>query len=256
MNALTSPSPARPLYGHRLRRFLDHTPAFEAVKSLAPWHPAATNGRTLYLARVAVADDRAPVLKGGQNNRKIGGRVVKGRWAGMPIYTLTLEERATCPRTCAHWLDCYGNKMNWSTRLLAGPELEERLDVELHELATRHPLGFVVRLHVLGDFYSPAYVRRWRRWLLEIPEMRVYGYTGWPRETPIGAAVAELAERHWERFAVRTSDRPGPRGTVSHDDPMCDPDAIVCPAQVGRAECCATCALCWQTQRSIAFLVH
>ena len=25
------------------------------------------------------------------------------------MYTVTLEERATCPKTCKHWYDCYGN---------------------------------------------------------------------------------------------------------------------------------------------------
>ena len=35
-----------------------------------------------------------------------------------------------------------------------------------------------------------------------------------------------------------------------------DPDAILCPAQTGATDCCATCALCWQSLRSIAFRPH
>lgn len=35
-----------------------------------------------------------------------------------------------------------------------------------------------------------------------------------------------------------------------------DPDAILCPAQTGATDCCATCVLCWQSERSIAFRPH
>lgn len=33
-------------------------------------------------------------------------------------------------------------------------------------------------------------------------------------------------------------------------------DLIPCPVQTGKTECCATCALCWQTERKIVFLAH
>ena len=32
--------------------------------------------------------------------------------------------------------------------------------------------------------------------------------------------------------------------------------SIVCPAQTGKTQCCATCALCWTTKKNIAFLRH
>ncbi len=35
-----------------------------------------------------------------------------------------------------------------------------------------------------------------------------------------------------------------------------DPQSIPCPAQTGATDCCATCALCWQSDRSIAFKRH
>ena len=34
------------------------------------------------------------------------------------------------------------------------------------------------------------------------------------------------------------------------------PLAIICPAQTGATDCCATCALCWNSVRSIAFRRH
>ena len=93
-------------------------------------------------------------LKSGENSAKIGGLIVKGRWRGFPVYTLTLEERATCPRTCHHWRSCFGNGTHLADRIAAGANLEWRLEREVALLDIDHPRGFVVRLHVLGDFYS------------------------------------------------------------------------------------------------------
>lgn len=242
-----------------LRRFTDHKPA-GFPKMLDPWHPAITDGTTLYPARRINADHVDRLLKSGHHSRKIGKTVQKGRWRGMPIYTLSLEERATCPRTCGQWSTCYGNSMNWSERIEHGPLLEAGLDRELRELGVAHPAGFVVRLHVLGDFYSPAYVHLWDRWLTREPALHIFGYTAWQPDTPIGAAIAKLRYDRWDRFAIRTSEGPRgqPRATVldrvatgpTHDS------GIVCPAQTGRTECCATCGLCWATKKDIVFLRH
>lgn len=247
-------------FGHRLRRFTNHTPALSAIKRLAPEHPAIVKGGTLYRARVVSPNDTPRLLKSGTHNRKIGGRVVKGAWAGMPIYTLTLEERATCPRSCAQWSDCYGNKMNWSERLVHGPDLEARLEGELAQLAGKHPDGFVVRLHVLGDFYSVEYVQLWLGWLIRFPMLRVYGYTAWQPNTKIGRLIANVSKRAWSRFAIRHSNGGmTERSTLTlyrKPEGSTVGDAIVCPAQTDATECCSTCALCWATTRNIAFLAH
>lgn len=215
---------------------------------LAEDSPAVVFGRTRYVAMVRDVG-RDSVLKSGKNNRKIGGEVQKGRWRGFPVYTLTLEERATCPRSCGHWRDCYGNAMHWSTRWRPGPDLEDALEEELCLLNDRHPGGFVVRLHVLGDFYSQHYVAMWRLWLMLFPALNVFGYTAWPPGSEIGAEVDALSATMWDRFAVRFSLSGMPERATG-------PDGIVCPAQTGATECCATCALCWQTTRNIRFLDH
>jgi hypothetical protein len=249
-------SAARKLYGTRLRRFTDHKPA-GAPLILHDRHPAAVKGQSLFQARVAWPGFEDRLFKSGAHNRKIGARVVKGKWAGMPIYTLTLEERATCWSGCRHWLDCYGNKMNWSVRLLEGKALEWRLGKELRTLQQKHPDGFVVRLHVLGDFYSVGYVKRWLSWLRRFPALHLFGYSSWPPSTPVGAIIEAARDRLWDRFAVRMSN--GGRhekGAISVTDPINAPLAVVCPAQTDRTECCGTCALCWQTTRNIAFLIH
>lgn len=246
-----------PRFGHALRRFTDHKPAGSPYE-LSPSHPAAVDGTSLFRARVAFPGSE-PLLKSGMHNRKIGKRVVKGRWAGMPIYTLTLEERATCPRTCSHWLDCYGNKMNWSTRWRHGPELEKALDRELHLLARQHRRGFVVRLHVLGDFYSSAYVDRWLGWLVAIPQLHVWGYTARRRDSAIGERISYINEQMAPRWVVRFSEDLGELGTVTIYSPNArgnTPLGVVCPAQTDDSECCGTCGLCWQSKCSIVFLAH
>jgi hypothetical protein len=191
----------------------------------------------------------------------LGPFVRKGKWKGFPIFSLTLEERATCPRTCSQWLTCYGNNMGRSIRYEAGPVLEAQIWRELIALQKQEPQGFVVRLHILGDFYSVNYVRMWKRALQTFPALHVFGYTarnslpGRKNPDPIGVAIEDLRTRMWDRFAVRTSGaHTGPRTKVIADEKD-KGDAIVCPAQT-RGRTCATCALCWSTRKPIAFLQH
>lgn len=95
--------------------------------------------------------------------------------------------------------------MQRASRQEHGPLLEATILAELNDLQRDHPNGFVVRLHVLGDFYSAEYVAMWRGALEEFPALRVFGYTAWTNDTEIGSEVARTRERHWDRFAVRTS---------------------------------------------------
>lgn len=227
---------------------------------------AAVVGATVHPSRALPAPPNG-VLKPGDNQRKLGKRVMKGAWKGLPLYSLTLEERATCPRTCKQWLNCYGNNMGHAKRFHHGPELESAILTDLVFLSRRHPRGFVVRLHILGDFYSAAYVAFWKRALDSFPALRVFGYTAWQADTPTGAAVAALRDAQWDRFAVRTSGAAdGPRtlvvtgrGTVQTETKLWAMEAIICPAQTGGTSHCGACALCWAPaakHRPIAFLAH
>lgn len=198
-----------------------------------------------------------PPLKSGYNNTKIGKRITKGRWAGMPIYTLTLTERATCG-PCAHKHTCYGNAMRFAARQQHGERLEADLDEQLSGLQSDHPDGFVVRLHVLGDFYSIDYVKRWATWLRRFPALRIYGYTARTSADPIGAAISKYLTIDWDRVAIRLSD-----GDIGHDDTLsirhayeCPPSAFVCPAQTEKTACCATCGACWDSHKTVAFISH
>lgn len=244
-----------------MRRFLRHE-KIGTPMALEITHPAVTRGTTLFQAMRDLPGADGPILKSGQHNHKIGKEVVKGKWRGMPIFTVTLEERATCPRSCHHWQDCYGNKMPWSKRLEHGDILEWLLESELKQKQGEHPAGFVVRLHVLGDFYSVPYVVLWKKWLERFPALHVFGYTAWTADTPIGSTILHI--RHWAagRFAIRQSNQGAEAmgAESSWYDDLFDyarkPAGIVCPAQTGRTDCCGTCGLCWSTDKNIIFMRH
>ena len=186
--------------------------------------------------------------------------VTKGAWTGMPIYSLTLEERATCPQSCHHWSSCYGNGMPAAIRYQHGLKLEPAIERNLRQLQRKHPGGFVIRLHVLGDFMSTAYLDAWAHWFDQFPALRVFGYTAWQPDTTIGAAVAELSNRRWDRFAIRlSSPTPGRQRAVTLWSAEPRNDVILCPVQTGKTRSCGSCAVCWSPaarDKTIAFLAH
>lgn len=205
-----------------------------------------------------------PVLKDGASNAKIGGDVLVGWLKGAHIATLTLEERATCPNSCALWDRCYGNSMQWPTRWRHGPELEAAIARDVAVLCTAHE-RVLVRLHVLGDFYSVGYVAFWGRLLVRHPGLNVFGFTAWPPESEIGNRLEQLRGVYGRRFSIRHSGRCAPWGSFTIDFPTERKtlgDAIVCPEQVsamagdGSGRHCGSCGVCWSSDRPIVFVEH
>lgn len=225
---------------------------------LPPDHVAAISATALFPTQVR--DAGTAVLKAGEHSSKIGGVILKGRWRGFPIFTLTFEERATCPRSCAHWLSCYGNNSPYAIRIRHGAELERRVAGEINDLAMLYRAGFAVRLHNLGDFYSVEYVKLWRQLLERHPALHAFGFSArWDtKKDPIARELVRLVLDRWDRFAIRFSDAPVDEcSTVSIDHAADKPaDAIICPQQQDRTESCSTCALCWSSKKRIAFIKH
>lgn len=93
--------------GGTMSRFLGTSHhADEAQASLSADHPAVVNGTTLFPKSVKAPAESPQLLVSGVNNAKTGDRIVKGPWAGCKIFTLSLVERETCPRSCATWQTC------------------------------------------------------------------------------------------------------------------------------------------------------
>lgn len=202
------------------------------------------------------------VLKSAAGNRKLSTgnpTILKGPWRGKPMYTLTLPERTTCWSGCQNWQGCYGNNMWRALRYEPGLELEAAIGADVTLLARRHPDGFVVRLHVLGDFYSEDYVAHWATLLVDHPEAHVFGYTHWPQDHPIGAALTAWVEGQ-VRVALLRSDGPLtdalPVAVTVGRTAEAAPGTILCPEQTGATAACTTCGLCMNHRTSVSFRDH
>lgn len=226
-------------------------------------HKALENAVSIFHRKgVHSVDSLNHILVSGHNNVKIGRDVRKGKlFRDYWIYTVTLQERATCPRSCHHWQDCYGNNMPWAKRAdhsdcLALQAAIERDIVRL--LSVKGRAGILVRLHALGDFFSVEYVEFWGDMLAKYPNLACYGYTARGLGDPIGAAISEIKTAYGRRFAVRWSDGGAPTDcTVSvHAGDDRPTNAFMCPEQSGATAACATCGLCWSTDKNVAFVGH
>lgn len=220
--------------------------------------PSTATG-TAFPKSVVGAGDAGAVLTPGINSAKLGPKVTKTSWRGMPIFYLTLEERATCPRACANWTTCYGNNMPFAKRIRPGLDLLVSLNRELGRLQKVYPSGFVVRLHMLGDFYSVDYVNQWGGWMRDFPALHVFGYTAHDQASPIGSIVAAFNWRWNTRWAVRFSGGHGPMTAQTLDRlpaKVDQPEGLVCPHQLGHVPTCGACGLCWTSDRPILFVEH
>lgn len=250
-----------------VRRFASKEIEPERSVGLLPGHPALSEGRTIFPSTVVASKDSPRFLVSGHNNPKLGKAVLKGPRTGWPIYQLSLEERATCPRSCAVWSECYGNAMPYARRHTPDADFLRFLIAEVTTACRAHPEGLLIRLHTLGDFYSVEYVYVWASLLSQFPQLHVFGYTARrvgdadPETDRIARAIEVLTESAWERFAIRTSGARSlarSRSIVVDADPQ-EPGVIVCPAQTSDTEACASCGLCWAgaaRDKTIAFLKH
>lgn len=253
--------------GGSLARFLGTSHHADRAKAaLAADHPAMLESRTLFPRSVVSAAASPRVLISGHNSSKIGRVVQKGPWRGFPIYTVTLEERATCPTSCGLLRECYGNAMPFARRHRADADLRAKLDRELRAKARAHRRGFAVRLHVLGDFPSQDYLLAWFRWMNRIPQLHVWGYTAHQADSDLGAFVLRGNASWPGRWVFRTSVAPGAAAGAAEATTIWragargrQPEGVVCPAQTGGTDACATCGLCWHPaalRERIVFIGH
>ena len=143
------------------------------------------------------------LLKKGSSNKKLGFKITSKKWTGKRLYSLTLVERETCPTSCHHWDDCYGNNMDFAHRF-KNKNIDLFLEREIESLMQKHKEGIVIRLHVLGDFYSEDYVRFWEEMLIRHPKLCLFGYTARKGDN-IAHALWLLNKRFSDRCVIRHS---------------------------------------------------
>ena len=211
------------------------------------------------------------IFKDGAWNAKIGGNVSVGDLKGAYIYTLSLEERATCPRSCNHWTTCYGNAMHRAVRWEYDAYLRMGMADEIRELCLRHDT-VLIRLHVLGDFPDARAVQFWEDQLRLWPNLHCFGFTAHKPDTSVGRKIVQLRRKYKQdrkvrrsRFAIRHSGTSGMWGSITLDYPTVRKrlgDGIVCPEQIDadihpdKQTHCGSCAVCWQTPMMVAFREH
>jgi hypothetical protein len=256
---------------------------------LQPTHPLVQIEKSIHQKTITPITNHEDIFKSGSANKKLGGcidyigedkklnkkikdaLILKGKWSGMPMVSLTIEERSTCPTSCLHWLDCYGNSMGFAKRYIHGEDLEKQIKKDIRKLARIYKGGFVVRLHILGDFYSLEYVKMWGELLDTYKNLYVFGYTARLKDSPIGDAVYKLQSDRWW---IRISN--------GDDDEMCANEmndeslaqlknhtAFICPHMLYKKESthtrtykprkamnCSRCGACWSTRKTVIFPLH
>lgn len=214
--------------------------------------------------------DRAPLKPARDNGKLHSNVVVRGQFAGYHMYSLTLEERATCYEKCGQLKTCYGNNMPFAKRYRVDSVLMDAIEAQLATL-TRNGRKILLRLHILGDFFSVEYVTFWQRMLNHFPTVAAFGYTHWPIITPQGQAVERLVKAMPGRFNIKFS-ADDPRqipllsgytlgGTIVVKDWADAPKGwIKCPAQMaadrGISLGCAECGIACATNANVAFVEH
>lgn len=258
----TKPSTAAPA-----RRFTDK-PDLDpsAVWGLPAGHLALKTNRTLFPSTVVDVDEKFEerLLVSGENSRKLGKTVAKGKFKGYALYGLTLEERATCATDCSARAFGYGNGMQLARRhrIVDMDLFAALIEDEIREILETEP-GLLVRLHVLGDFPSAEYVGLWADMLDDHSSLACYGYTHWSETSEIGKAIASIKQRFPDRFRIRWSDDVAlPDSAIIINEIPEGPrfkGALVCPAQTDATACCASCGMCWEgaaRKEAIAFIRH
>jgi hypothetical protein len=200
-------------------------------------------------------DAKNGILKKGSKNAKLGFKITSKKWTGKRLYSLTLVERETCPTSCHHWDDCYGNNMPFAHRF-SNPNIDLILEKEIESLLLKHKEGIVIRLHVLGDFYSKEYVQFWLEMLEKHPKLCIFGYTARKGDN-IAHALWLLNKNFPERCVIRHSGNKEYNSNWSYAaEESFEGASFDCPEQTGKIKDCASCGLCWITTKTVRFATH
>ena len=138
----------------------------------------------------------------------------------------------------------------------SNPNMDSILEKEIESLLLKHKEGIVIRLHVLGDFYSVEYVQFWLDMLEKHPKLCIFGYTA-RKGDKIAHALWLLNNLFPERCVIRHSGNNEYNSSWSYAaEESFEGASFVCPEQTGKLKSCASCGLCWTTKKTVRFLSH
>jgi hypothetical protein len=121
--------------------------------------------------------------------------------ANRRIWTFSLPSRTSCPgRSPLCERHCYSSQIEcW--RASVRQRYERNWALSRRRDFVPRVVAFIVRrqvqlvlLHVVGDFYSPAYSRKWLTIMRQLPEVRFYFYSRSWRVPAIQRALVAMAE--------------------------------------------------------------
>lgn len=217
---------------------------------------------TIHPHSVVHSDASLRLLVGGNQSKKLGRKVTKGKWKGLRIYSLTLEERATCPATCQVWGACYGNNMSMARRHILDAALMVRLRTEVDALCTKYSQGILIRLHVLGDFGSNdcqaiPYIALWCEMMRQHGNLHIFGFTAHDPDGEAGSHLLAMNYEFADRCRIRFSGSRSDDGFGSVVIDRCQPSlSVVCPNEDGHVPNCGACGLCWTMAKCVEFRKH
>jgi hypothetical protein len=141
------------------------------------------------------------------------------------------------------------------------PDFLQMLDRQLGSLNALHPRGFVMRLHVLGDFFSIPYVQFWVAAIEKYKALKVFGYTHHKSFSAIGKTISNTNTYYPKQFRIRFSDDTTtefsahvlPKNQQTLDKHT---SGIICPEQLNKTDSCATCTYCWSSDKPVHFIEH
>lgn len=155
---------------------------------------------------------------------------------------------------------------NWWTVLHRGSEFTQAVREQLDSSGERS----AVRLHSSGDFFSSEYVELWRSLASSLPATVFWAYTrSWviPELRDSLCRLQSLANFQLFASIDPSMDKEPPR-TWRRAYVLDGPDSLrslkipeggarVCPEQIRKVDCCASCGFCSRTsRRSVIFYFH
>ena len=122
---------------------------------------------------------------------------------GNTIHMFGLPAVSTCPRATEVCKDvCYATRGRYNTTR-ARQRLKSALAASRRESFTEVMTAVVeftdakvIRVHDSGDFYSPAYAKKWLAVMRRCPETYFYLYTRMWRQKSVNAVLVEMAKLH------------------------------------------------------------